>query len=864
MKKKFVGLLLACALFTTAGLAATGLAACGKDDNKNHGNNETTEETGGEGGSGGEGGGSAVGSETSKQAWDESLTSADNFTLKNSVDIPNQGVMIVTFKIDGNKCEQTQSDGARFVGVKEESGFAQYDYNADNDTWYKVKETSIAQFVYETNLTFPAQLAKHFDDFTFANGKYTCANIEITYMNAPAPATSLEVVFAENKPVSIKFMLTVNNQTASYEFSDFGTTKVEVPTKNIVDETQTGGEGGSGEQGGEGGQQGGPVVLTKETDFGALVSDRVTEEQWSMALSDSSFNNSTIEWNSVYSVQDSRTAYRKCMMEGENKYVSGYVEGEYATFVTYEDGKMYMYSQSGDGKYTRSELEKTSWDLYIAYTLICPDFRDCYSQFTYNKDTGAYEYHGTGIESNAPMEPDPDWTMTYVNIQIKFSGGKLAYISCDRIDNGDTEHYTFKCYDYGKTEVELPEDYSGEGEATGGEIGSEMWDESLASADNFTVTLAVKLADTDDSPMATMLTIRADGDKVEQEQADGRRIIVVKEEKSYTQYATEDGDSWVRQTESQEAAQLFVAYMSFPKFFMGHFADFTYQNGKYVCEEMQMTPGDETARFLNIEIVFVDNAVYSITFSTNESEGSAIYYTLNAFGTTEVEVPTENVEDVGGSGSEQGGTGTSKLTKDTDFGALVSDVVTEDQWRAAFSDSSFNNSTIELDSPEFLHNGGSYYRKSKTEGDNKYVAYGKYIHAGDTTTKFYSIEDEATYRYEYVFTTYVRYDYAKEKADWFLAYTHLCPDFSEYFSEFTYNEETGAYEYKGEGIAALLPTAPDPAYATTYINISVKIVDGKLAYISCDSTDSGGTTHYTFKCYDYGNTDFDLPKFVTP
>ncbi len=395
-------------------------------------------------------GSEATGSETNEKMWLVGLSSADNFTLKNSVDIPNQGVMIVTFKIDGNKCEQTQSDGARFVGVKEESGFSQYDYNTDNDTWYKVKETSIAQFVYETNLTFPAQLAKHFDDFTFANGKYTCANIEITYMNAPAPATSLEVVFAENKPVSIKFMLTVNNQTALYEFSAFGTTEVEVPTENIVDDTQ------------------------------------------------------------------------------------------------------------------------------------------------------------------------------------------------------------------------------------------------------------------------------------------------------------------------------------------------------------------------------------------------------------------------------QGGTGSVVLTKDTDFGALVSDVVTEDQWRAAFSDSSFDNSTIELDSPEFLHNGGSYYRKSKTEGDNKYVAYGKYIHAGDTTTKFYSIEDEATYRYEYVFTTYVRYDYAKEKADWFLAYTHLCPDFSEYFSEFTYNEETGAYEYKGEGIAALLPTAPDPAYATTYINISVKIVDGKLAYISCDSTDSGGTTHYTFKCYDYGNTDFDLPKFVTP
>ncbi len=580
----------------------------------------------------------ATGTETNEKMWEVGLSSADNFTLINTVTLPGIGTMTMTYKMDGNECEQITSDGTRFVGVKEGEGFVEYDYHADDDSWHKVKETSGAQFTYETNLSYLAQLAQQFSFFTFADGKYTCDGLKIIYMDAPAEIREIEVVFVEDEPVSIKFMMTNNGITASYEFSAFGKTEVEVPTENIVDDTQQGGGGGTGS-----------VVLAKDTDFDELVSDTVTEDQWRAALSDSSFDNSTIEWYSVVDVQDSHTAYRKCKTEGGNKYVSGYVEGEYANYVTYEDGNMYMYSQSGDGEYTRSELEKERWDLYIAYTLICPEFRECYSQFTYNKDTGAYEYHGAGIESNAPMEPDPDWTMTYVNIQIKFADGKLAYIACDRIvDDEDTDHYTFKCYDYGKTDFELPADFSdvgtgGEGGGTGGEGGSQggtgngetnaqQWANGFGS-NNFTVSVEA----TGDSAPVNSILAKFDGDAIDYTQ-DGMNMIFAKENGHYYMYM-KMGGSWMKQS-AEDTVGMVAFYQGLPALFTEDFSEFTYQDGKYTCASSTKTLSDTDYEFTDIEVVFGSKGEIVSFQCTTLMNGVTFVFHYSAFGTTEVEVPT--------------------------------------------------------------------------------------------------------------------------------------------------------------------------------------------------------------------------------
>lgn len=286
----------------------------------------------------------------------------------------------------------------------------------------------------------------------------------------PALATDVEVVFVDNELVSISFTLTFDNMSVPYEFSAFGTTEVEIPTKNVVDNTQQGGgEGGGQGGGGQGGSQGGgagSVTLTKETDFAGLVSDRVTEMEWRTILSDDSFANATIEWTYTTDMEGSGTVVRKCKTEGDNKYTSVHVEGQQSSYYyTSESGKMYGYMCEYDGDtYIRAELGEEERS-FLSYRLICPDFSDSFSEFTYNDQTGAYEYNGTGLTASSPMEPD--WTMNYVNIRIKFAGGKLAYISCDRVErdpsteqNEVTEHYTFKCYDYGATDFELPRDFT--------------------------------------------------------------------------------------------------------------------------------------------------------------------------------------------------------------------------------------------------------------------------------------------------------------------------------------------------------------------------------------------------------------------
>lgn len=213
--------------------------------------------------------------------------------------------------------------------------------------------------------------------------------------------------------------------------------------------------------------------LTEDTDFYALVSERVIGEQWAAAFDNDSFSNATIKHTNTYY---ERLQYWKKQTDGADTYLYMYSwqnhhEGLMGYF-TVEDGNKYGYMPNpedfnpedenfnpDDLTFYRMDMsapdKEEGFNWYLAYTISCPDFGDFFTEFAYDEETSAYVYNGDGIETNSIMDGE---NMDYTNISVKIINGKLAYISCTRV-GGDDGLYEFFIYDYDTTTVTPPADY---------------------------------------------------------------------------------------------------------------------------------------------------------------------------------------------------------------------------------------------------------------------------------------------------------------------------------------------------------------------------------------------------------------------
>ena len=188
-------------------------------------------------------------------------------------------------------------------------------------------------------------------------------------------------------------------------------------------------------------------ALTEDTDFDALVSDKVTEDEWKAAFSESAFINATIEslgQTIGYLKIQENIRYMSAKHEGYEDTIYGYFveEGKQRCIYMFEDGESFI---------EYPEDEEMLDGLYFSFKLLCPDFSLNYAEFTYDEESGAYVCYRT-ILSNPPLEKYDDFP--YTNISIKIIDGKLAVIVCDRVEYD--EHYEFHMYDYGKTEITPP------------------------------------------------------------------------------------------------------------------------------------------------------------------------------------------------------------------------------------------------------------------------------------------------------------------------------------------------------------------------------------------------------------------------
>ena len=211
------------------------------------------------------------------------------------------------------------------------------------------------------------------------------------------------------------------------KFYDFGTTVVELPE---VDEKKP------------------SVVLTANTDFGALESEKVDAAGWAKAFNPASYSNFT-----AFAYYNSINSYVVQKSTG--------ISGFFGLKDTH-DNDMYLYT-SADGKYMgMAGGEVAEWPegyymrdgmpVLLNYSCMCPNFAKFFAEFTYDETKKSYVYAGEGIRTN-------DYFLTggsyadYVKVELKIVNGLVAYVSVED-SNGNKENTKF--YDFGTTAITLP------------------------------------------------------------------------------------------------------------------------------------------------------------------------------------------------------------------------------------------------------------------------------------------------------------------------------------------------------------------------------------------------------------------------
>jgi len=195
------------------------------------------------------------------------------------------------------------------------------------------------------------------------------------------------------------------------------------------------------------------------------------------------------------------------------------------------------------------------------------------------------------------------------------------------------------------------------------------------------------------------------------------------------------------------------------------------------------------------------------------------------------------------------------LTENTDFNALVSEKVNEDGWRNAFDSGNYGNCTIKLIN-DFKEEGTfNYLRKQQTDNlDVKIIFTSEFD--GIKESEYWKSENGI--KYSFLDGSWQIIDESDSaNADNFeFSYKFICPDFSGNYKCFSYNEQTGVYEFNGDTTNVLITNSILENWENKYLEASVKIINGKIACVYAKDDDSEAQIYF----YDYGTTTITLPE----
>lgn len=171
--------------------------------------------------------------------------------------------------------------------------------------------------------------------------------------------------------------------------------------------------------------------LSADTDFSALISDRVTEEEWKAAFSEENLSDFTMRYRATKDGDSSEILYRSTVAGGD-KVIEGKVTEQNADGTLHysnaffiriaSDGKWYQYGQQDDEwMVTEVDPEASGAAWYATYTCVCPDFSDFYHSFSYSETSGAYELAVESVEMPSAIEFG---TGIYHAASVKIKDGK--------------------------------------------------------------------------------------------------------------------------------------------------------------------------------------------------------------------------------------------------------------------------------------------------------------------------------------------------------------------------------------------------------------------------------------------------------
>ena len=621
-KKLGVCLALACAMCFTAALAA-----CGDKKNDDDNNDAIVPDT----------------TKVTEEVWKQQaavFATATNFTL-DRVSVET-GKSVGMMKLDGAVYYEAWGD-EEGVYTLENGTYYHYTKEDASSAWEKDTTT---QSRYEDRIQTPKMVityaaeavAEIYSSFTFdeKTGVYSTETVSIA--EGYVTLNNVEIIMSSGKIAKVECTYEDGFEGDGDErvtIDHIGTTKIEIPKVSggdSEDDNPTGGQ---------------------------TVGDA---KAWTAAINASAENftlNTTISYEGMTVPLTMKVAGDKYEQNqsfmGMN--ISVFIEKEGDVYVTYEP--------YGDGSVWERTTEKSaeSGEAFEATKALVNVLADHYDAFTL-KD-GKYVCAALDLTINGS-------TAHATNIEADFTAGKLvslSYHSSIEEDGTTTEQLQFTFSNFGSTTVTLPTKYidedsesgggssgeaqkptdptnpGGSGEQTnpggqGGQGNPEQVDEKVwnnvftEAAENFTLEMT---AVGDDSVMAKLMI---DGNNLKVV-TDGTYVIAVEEGDSYAGYTSKDGDTWVKEAdptaeEANRVKEEIAEFRSLVNMFADHYSDFTYQDGKYVCNQLTIDLLGESVSCTEIEATIEGRQLVSLTYIIRNSD---MQITVSLIGATIVEAP---------------------------------------------------------------------------------------------------------------------------------------------------------------------------------------------------------------------------------
>ena len=218
-----------------------------------------------------------------------------------------------------------------------------------------------------------------------------------------------------------------NGNKNNSKFYDFGTTVVELPE---FEEKKPG------------------VVLTADTNFEALESEKVDAAGWAKAFNPASYSNFT-----AYAYYNSINSYIVQKSTGTSGFFGLKDDPDNDMYLyTNADGKYMMMSGGQVAEWPEGYFMRDGMPVLLNYSCMCPNFAKFFAEFTYDETKKSYVYAGKGIRTNDYFLTGGDYA-DYVKVELKIVNGLVAYVSVED-SSGNKENTKF--YDFGTTAITLP------------------------------------------------------------------------------------------------------------------------------------------------------------------------------------------------------------------------------------------------------------------------------------------------------------------------------------------------------------------------------------------------------------------------